>query len=239
MLPAGGWILLKRDLVDTDRNNRKECLRRQSDLNRLMTSFTQPGEAIRMFLLQHATLHSAKMTGTKAWSFEDWILDDLSPEGLREVPQKCEHSISWLLWHTSRCEDITMNLLIAGRSQILYQDNWLAKMKVSVCDTGNAMNPEELCAFSSTVDIGMLRAYRADVGRRTQEIVRDLKPEELKNKVDPVRVQYVWDQGAVRPAASGIVEYWRKRTWAGLLLMPASRHIIVHWNEALDIKSRI
>jgi len=39
-------------------------------------------------------------------------------------------------------------------------------------------------------------------------------------------------------AASGIVDYWGGRDVVGLLLMPASRHPIIHLNEALKLKRR-
>jgi hypothetical protein len=32
-----------------------------------------------------------------------------------------------------------------------------------------------------------------------------------------------------------VVDYWSRRDVAGLLLMPPTRHTIVHWNEARKI----
>jgi hypothetical protein len=46
------------------------------------------------------------------------------------------------------------------------------------------------------------------------------------------------DEGAVVAAAKGVVEYWGRRNTAGLLLMPATRHNLVHLNEALWLKGR-
>jgi hypothetical protein len=95
-----------------------------------------------------------------------------------------------------------------------------------------------VACFSNSIDIGALRAYLVAVGRRTREIVKQLGPEDLKRKVDPARLQRVWDEGAVVEAASYITDYWGKRDVAGLLLMPATRHHIVHLNEALKLKRR-
>jgi hypothetical protein len=100
------------------------------------------------------------------------------------------------------------------------------------------MNEEELAQLSATIDIQAVRAYRVAVGRRTRVIVQQLEPEELKHKVGPIRVQQVMDEGAVIEAARGIVDYWSKRDIAGLLLMPATRHNLVHLNEALGLKQR-
>lgn len=216
---------------------RKLCLKRQTDLRRVLSS-GQHEEAIEMFLSQHAVLHSAKMVGTDAWSFEDEVLDDMAEEQIRRVPRSCGHSVAWIIWHIARCEDITMNLLVAGSPQVLNQDDWLGRIEAPICHTGNEMDVASVAHFGDAVDIAALRAYRVAVGRRTREIVQQLGPGDLKRKVDPARLQRVWDEGAVIEAAGYIVDYWGKRDVAGLLLMPASRHLIVHLNEALKLKRR-
>ena len=131
-----------------------------------------------------------------------------------------------------------MNLLVAGSPQLLHRDNWLKLMKISARDTGNAMNPEEMATLSATIEIEALRAYRLAVGRRTHEIVKGLRPEELKHKVQTSRLQQVMDEGALVEAAVGIKDYWSRRNIAGLLLMPATRHPLAHLNEALSLKRR-
>jgi hypothetical protein len=35
------------------------------------------------------------------------------------------------------------------------------------------------------------------------------------------------------------VDYWSKKTIAGLLLMPPTRHCILHLNEAMRIKEKL
>jgi hypothetical protein len=217
---------------------RKLSLKRQTELRQIMARPEQHDEAIQLFLSQHAMLHSAKMAQTEPWSFEDAILDDMTEEQIRRIPRNCEHSVAWIIWHIARCEDITMNLLVAGSSQVLNQDSWLEQIKTPIRHTGNEMEEVDIADFSAAVDIEALRAYRVAVGRRTQEIVKQLESEDLKRKVDPARLQRVWDEGAVVEAASYITDYWGKRDVAGLLLMPATRHHIFHLNEALKLKRR-
>jgi hypothetical protein len=207
-------------------------------LRRILTAAGQHEKAIGMFLDQHAMLHSAKMAGSAPWSFEDAILDDMSEAQIRRIPRNAEHSIAWCLWHIARIEDVAMNLLVAGRAQVFSQSEWPERMRVSIQDTGNAMSPFDVAHLSEKIDIQALRAYRVAVGRRTREIVKGLAPEDLKRKVNPSRLQQVMDQGAVVPAARGVVDYWSKRDVAGLLLMPASRHCLVHLNEALQLKGK-
>ncbi len=216
----------------------KELNRRQAELNRLMLSFSDHEQAMAIFFQQHARLHAREMAGSEAWSLEDDVLEGLSADDLRRVPSGCEHSLAWLLWHMARCEDIALNLLVAGGNQVLLTGGWLEKLGISARDTGNCMDAAEMAAFSQAVDVNALRAYRISVGRRTREIAAGLSPKDLQRKVDPARLQRVWDEGAVLPAARGIVEYWGRRTVAGLLLMPASRHLVTHWNEGIKVRKK-
>jgi hypothetical protein len=77
------------------------------------------------------------------------------------------------------------------------------------------------------------------VGKRTREIALGLTPADLIRKVDPARMELVWRQGAIVEASRGIAEYWGKRDMKGLLLMPASRHLLTHLNEVLEIKKTL
>ena len=219
-------------------DDRKLCLKRQTALRQLLSDTAKFEEAIEQFLSQHASLHTARMAGSEPWSFEDQVLDDIDEQRFRRVPENCEHSIAWIMWHLARCEDVTMTLLVAGSPQVLSQDDWLVRTRSPIRHTGNEMDVPEIVDFSAALDLEALRGYRMAVGRRTREIVQQLAPQDLKRKVDPARVQQIWDQGAVIEAAGYIVEYWSKRDVKGLLLMPASRHIIVHLNEALKLKKR-
>ncbi len=219
-------------------SHRKLLNKRQTELRHILLSFDQHDEAMRLFLRQHAMLHSFKMAQHEPWSFEDEILNDMTEKQVRRIPRNCEHSVAWCLWHIARIEDVAMNMLVAGSPQLLHRENWLERMNVKVRHTGNAMDKDAVVELSAALDIEAVRAYRAAVGRRTRELVQQLEPAELKQMVDPIRLQQVMDEGAVVEAARGIVDYWSRRTIAGLLLMPATRHNLVHLNEALRLKRR-
>ncbi|MBN1991957.1 MAG: DinB family protein, partial [Anaerolineae bacterium] len=132
--------------------NRKFLNKQLTELRRIMMRFDQHDKAIELFLSQHAMLHSAKMAQTESWSFEDAVLNDMTEEQVRRIPRNCDHSVAWLLWHMARCEDITMNLLVAGSPQVLHRDKWLERLKIMVRDTGNTMDPAEIADFSATID---------------------------------------------------------------------------------------
>lgn len=197
-----------------------------------------PG-AIELFLSQHAMVHDAEMSNSGLPSFSDEVWKDANETIIRCVPPKCEHSIAWLVWHITRIEDMTMNVLLAGRTQVCYRADWLTKMNITVRHTGNVvMDMKGVVELSQAVDIAVLRAYRLAVGQATREAVVSLSPEETRRKVAPARLQELLDDGSVPKEATGLLEYWGSLTIGGLLLMPPTRHCLVHLNEALKVKKK-
>jgi hypothetical protein len=218
--------------------NRKRLNKRQTELRELLTASEPIDAGLKMLLDHHAQLHASNVASPE-WSFEDAVLHDLTNDQIRHTPECQEHSVAWLLWHLARIEDIAMNVLVADSPQVFAVEGWCENLKIDLHHAGNAMTADERSAFSATVDVAQLKSYRAAVGRRSQEIFRTLKPVGLKQKVHPDRLQRVWDESALLEEASGIADYWSRRTIAGLLLMPATRHNIVHLNEALKLKRKL
>jgi hypothetical protein len=219
--------------------NQKRWNRRQKKLRRLLEQSQATAEALDLFFTQHAELHSSKIGSNLNWSFEDKIFENLDEDGFRSIPPKHEHSIAWLLWHIARIEDVTMSMLVAGKPQLFVLDGWLERLGIEWSHTGNAMSSVEIMDLSQLIDFSRLRDYRLAVGQRTVDIISQIMPEQLTKRVDPACIQSVAESGAVSAAAFGVLDYWSKRTIAGLLLMPATRHNLIHLNEAERIKASI
>lgn len=219
--------------------NRKHWNEQQQVFQNALLREHDHARAIVLFLAQHAATHAAGMAPSGLWSFADEALVGLDEAAMRHIPPDGEHSIAWILWHLARIEDVTMNLLVAGSPQIFSRDGWSERLKAGIRHTGNAMEVESVARLGQTVDIEALQAYRMAVGRRTREIARQLEPQQLKQKVDPARLQTICAQGAVLAGAGEIVTYWGGRTIAGLLLMPPTRHNFLHLNEALRIRQKL
>lgn len=194
--------------------------------------------AIELFVKQHGMLHAGSLTKDQYFSFQDEVCKDLTADQARRIPKNKEHSIAWCLWHIARIEDIAMNILVAGGSQLFREDHWLDHLKIRFLHSGNDMGEQNVAEISAAIDLEALQTYRLAVGKRTQEIVGQLDPTSLKTKVDPSRLQRLIDEEAVLEEARGLLDYWGKRTIAGLLLMPATRHNLVHLNECLLLKKR-
>jgi hypothetical protein len=220
-------------------NYRKNWNSRQRELRILLSSPQDHSRAIPVFLQQHAEVHTKTLSSFGDISFADRLLDGLSEQQLRQLPPRMEHSIVWILWHLARIEDVTMSLLVAGRQQLFAKESWKSRVGISVEHTGNAMTREEVMVLSQKIHLDTLMEYRLAVGRQTQSIVKQLDQHELGQKVAHSRIESVINAGDVRKEAQGIINYWSKRTIAGLLLMPPTRHCFIHLNEATRIKQRV
>ena len=218
---------------------RRKWNARQKELRSLISNPENYPQGIDLFLQQHAEVHSDMMSSIGSVSFEDQVLKDMNSSQIRKIPDRMEHSIVWILWHLARIEDVTMNMLVAGTKQVFDSGKWPGKLKVSLIHTGNAMSKREIIELSNGIDIDQLRKYRVAVGRQTEKIVKQLDSAEIDQKVSSDRLDLVLREGAVVEDAKGLIDYWSKRTIAGLLLMPPTRHCFIHLNEALKIKKKV
>lgn len=207
-------------------------------LRALMKAPAQHNQAVELFLRHHAEVHPAAVTGLDAPSLDDEALSGLGEADYRRTPRGMEHSTAWLVWHITRCEDITMTLLIAGAPQVL-NIGWTEKVRSTTPATGNSLDEAALAAFDAAIDIRALLEYRAAVTLRTREIVQALRPGDLANKVAPERIQQAAAEGAVAPQDDWLLQYWGGRTTAGLLLMPATRHPLMHLDEITRLRKKL
>jgi hypothetical protein len=207
----------------------------------LRKALARPGthaQAVELFLTQHAMIHSAEMSKAGLYSFEDEIWNGLDDASARYIPPEIEHSVVWCFWHLTRIEDVTMNMLLAGTPQQFLHDGWFDRLGIPFRHTGNGMDAAEVAKLGATINIPAFRAYRLAVGKQTRKIVKGLKPGDLLLKVEAARLEQVMAEGAVIEAGRGVIEYWSELTGAGLLLMPPTRHAILHLNEVSKIKAK-
>jgi hypothetical protein len=198
-------------------------------------------EEVKNLLLElHSMVHSSKMSNIDLTTFEDELWDGLEQKAFSVLFPNKDTTIAWNIWHITRIEDITSNILIADEKQVINSDNWLEKMNVSICDTGNAMTNEEIASFSELINMEELKNYRVAVGRRSQEIIRSLKYEDLKRKIAADRTKRILTEGGVTEHENSrwLLDFWGRKNVAGILQMPTTRHQIVHINDSLKIKER-
>lgn len=225
-----------------DLDQRKRWNENHKKLTNIITKPEKHKETIDLFLYQHSLLHSSEMSQSAETTLEDALTQDIHEETIRRYPVAApdtKNSIAWHIWHITRIEDMTMNILVNNGMQVFHTGGWDRKLGIDYPHSGNEMTDDEIAHLSSNIDIPALFEYRIEVGRKTREVVSLLNPGDFKLKVDAARIQKLKEQNAVTDKAAWLLDYWGKKNNAGLILMPATRHIFLHLNKSIRIKQRM
>lgn len=189
-----------------------------------------------LLLAQHARIHVAEVGGTDL-SLQDIVLRDVTDEQMRVRPQPGFNSLAYLLWHMTRTEDIGVNVIIAACPQVLDQGRWTARLNVSRRDLGSGMTHSEVDMFNAQINITAILTYRIEVGRRTQELIRNLRPEVLDEVIDRTLVQRARAEGAFRPNAEWVPQRWEGKQKAFTLSYTVLAHSFLTFGEAYVVRS--
>lgn len=207
-------------------------------LGRIIRRESQLARAKGLFLEIHAKLHPSCISGTES-NETDALFGDLSRDEYAVMPTAKDETIAWVLWHITRIEDLTMNMLVAGGQQI-FNESWKERLNVSLWDTGNALSDDEIMDLSKNVDIQELFLYHNAVAGRTREIVTNLKAGDMKRRVASPDLERVLADGGVTRQEDSIwlLDFWGKKDVAGILMMPPTRHVMLHLNDCCKWKAR-
>lgn len=197
-------------------------------------------ESKSLALSLHSMVHLSIMSGVDKKTFEDELWEGLDENTFRTSQNQKGRTIAYGIWHCTRIEDITMNLLVAGDKQIFNRENWKEKINSNITDTGNAMSEDDIMEFSKNINIQELKNYRIEVGRRTRDIVKNLSTQDMKRKFDKHRLQRILDERSVLDveASNWLIDFWGRKNVAGIILMPMTRHQVIHINESLSAKKK-
>jgi hypothetical protein len=159
---------------------------------------------------------------------------------MRARPGAAVNSLVWLLWHMARVEDVSVNLVVSDGEQVL-DDQWARRMDIRWRTIGTGMAESDVAELTKRADLGAVLAYRAEVARRTREVVRALRPEaweEIVGRADTSRAaaagayapNTAWTDGAGYPS-------WQGHSRAAQLAGSAIRHNALHLGEAVTVRS--
>lgn len=199
-------------------------------------TFTQAKE---LFIEMHRLCHF-KNSSQEPNTLMDDLWEGLKPEDFAMMPTVKDCTIAWNIWHLTRIEDLTANLLMNQADQI-YNPNWAVRLNTSVTDTGNAMSDEEICSLSHELDMKALKEYRIAVGQQTQKILRLLSWQDLKRTFsEKQKNRIITEKGVLsHPDSIWLADFWGKKNVAGIILMPLTRHQAVHLHDSFLLKEKI
>ena len=207
------------------------------NLRKLLNSRKAFDSAIELAITIHAITHSSKVSSSSTPTFFDGLLDGLADEDYAVMPTEKDETIAWHFWHIARIEDLVGNLLIAEQSQI-FSSEWISKLNVTVRDTGNAMTDSEIIGFSEQVNKRELINYRNAVGSQTRAILKSLTQNDLKRKPGAEYLARIVSEGGLLESKKSIwlKDFWGRHTVAGLILLPLTRHHMMHLSDSIAIK---
>ena len=148
----------------------------------------------------------------------------------KELKKSVNENIIWNLWHIIRIEDLTANILIREKEAIL-NEKLKNEINISITDTGNSLTKEEIKKLAKDINIDKLKYYNDKVSEKIIDLIKRLKAEDMKRKINKISLGKIISEGGVSKDNLWLIDYWSKKDIAGILLMPLSRHIIVHLNQ--------
>lgn len=174
-------------------------------------------------------------------SVYDYIFTTCNFDDFVKMPLSTDKTIAYYIYHLTRIEDITSNTLIAEKEQIFFEKHYDKLLNSPIITTGNEIERDKLVEFSTMLDINQLKRYITDVLTNTNNIIKDMSYEDSKTKVSDDRKAALVKLHTVsdNENAFWLADYWCKKTYAGLLLMPFSRHQMLHLDGCLRIVNKI
>jgi hypothetical protein len=212
---------------------------KHKELNSLIRKKDKLEQSKTLFMELHACLHLSEISGTMP-NEVDKLIENLQDSDYAIMPTSKDETIAWALWHIARIEDLTINCLV-GRSQQVFCDKWQQKLNVFIRDTGNALTDDDIMDLSKNINKKELLSYRNAVGKNTREIVSNLTAEDMKRKVEPDDLKKILLCGGVTEQQESIwlLDFWGNKDIAGILLMPPTRHLMLHLNDCCKWKEQI
>ena len=192
-------------------------------------------DARDLFLDQHAAVHSAAVAGNKM-SAAERAFGGLSDEQMRVRPREDLNSLAWLMWHIARGEDIFVNQVLTGRSQV-FDDGWAKRLAITHRDFGIGMTSAEVTALTAQIDVGALREYRDVVGRRTREVIGAFRRQDWDGQVTMESLQTAAAAGAFGARTEMVPKAFAGRPRTAVLTGIALFHCIGHMGEAATVRS--
>ena len=185
-------------------------------------------------------LRSSLMDAVDSWR------DDLSDEDYSLIPfinadGYHNKTVAYSLWHIFRIEDIVAHTLIKGDEQVFFAGGFKERTGSPIITTGNELVKEQIADFSRKLNLDELYAYIHEVKNSTEEMIRELSFDDMKNKISADRKAALESLNVVSQdeEAVWLIDYWCGKDYRGLIQMPFSRHWIMHVEACLRIIKKI
>ncbi len=149
-------------------------------------------------------------------------------------------TIAYSIWHIFRIEDIVAHTLINNDEQIFFSKDYQKLINSPITTTGNELVKQQIAEFSKQLNLETLYSYAFEVKESTEEILKSLSYNDLRNKItlETKHKLIELDVVSADPNANWLIDYWCDKDIRGLIQMPFSRHWIMHIEASLRIANK-
>lgn len=95
---------------------------KQARLKELIAKPEKFEEAKELCLQLHSIVHSSEITPGVEQTLLDEVWEGLTEKAFLTMPTVKDVTVAWNIWHITRIEDITANILIGERKQVLDEE---------------------------------------------------------------------------------------------------------------------
>jgi len=192
----------------------------------------------RLLIDLHAEVHSSSITSDCEETLDDYLWKDMDETCFRTLSNGERVTIAWSIYHISRIEDMTMNILVSNGNQVFLEEGWNERLNSPIIDTGNSLTIKEMKHLSNNLNMTEIRHYRNMVGKRTKTILNQLQFSDLNRTIQKPELQRIIDEGGVKKDTLWLLDFWGSKAVAGLLYMPANFHNLHHLSESIRLKEK-
>ena len=150
-------------------------------------------------------------------------------------------TLAFSIWHTFRIEDIVAHEMIAGDSQIFFKEDFSKAIHSPIITTANEIPDDKMEEFSKKLDIKELYRYAEAVMESSNQMLMNLEYSDLKRKFGDDMILKLKKTGCVSEdeKSAWLIDYWCSKDVLGLIMMPFSRHWIMHVEAMQRIKNKL
>ena len=148
-------------------------------------------------------------------------------------------TVAYSVWHIFRIEDIVAHSVICDGEQIFFSGDYRRRINAPITTTGNELVGREIVDFSRELNIDELYDYAFRVRDDTDLFIKKLSFGDLRGKPSGNRETIKVKSVGSDANAEWLIDYWFGKDIKGLILMPFSRHWIMHVEAALRIKNKL
>jgi DinB family protein len=154
-----------------------------------------------------------------------------------ERPCEGSSSVSWLLWHALRHQDVAVNAVVRGADEVLQRDGWTDRLGAAGFAAGTGLAEADDRAAAALLDAGALDAYAVAVWAETAAWLAIVTEAELDRLPDAAA-------GLVRAGVDDDSYPWLYRMWHGkpvafFLSWEAIGHGYNHLGEMVHLRNEM